>query len=413
MQGDKTCPRCGQIIPRGEGDCPYCANPIPLNLRRETTLLLSLIFLGVVFAFTAVIVRAYKRQQLALGGHWYTRGEAAMKAGSPQEALVDFRTALRHSPDNSAYQLRFAQALIDAGKLDEARIYLIRLWQTNPADGQVNLELARVAERRDNVPQVVNYFHNAIDGVWPANDEQQHLTLRERLCRYLIQQNHRPEALAELAALAAQAPNSPRVLTRVGGLSLQVPDYAMALKQFRRSLHLDAKQPLAWEGAGKAAFAQGDYHEARYFLSHASQEGNSEAARLLETTDTILQINPFDTKLPMAVRRRRVQIAFARALDRLQECATTLHVSLTAPTSPSSKQDQPTTTSSPLEKVYAEAVALKPKVTERSLSQNPDLMNSVMNLVFNIEQISAQQCGPPHGMDLALSLLATQNGGSP
>src|SRR5487761_262770 len=114
MQGDRTCPKCGQLIPRGTTDCPLCANPVLFNLRRETLILISLILLGALFGVTALVARAYHVQQTALGGHWYTRGEADLKASRPQAALADFRTALYHASGNSIYQLRLAQALIDS-----------------------------------------------------------------------------------------------------------------------------------------------------------------------------------------------------------------------------------------------------------------------------------------------------------
>ncbi|MGH9355841.1 MAG: hypothetical protein ACRD10_06895, partial [Terriglobia bacterium] len=94
MLGDRICPKCGQLIPRGTADCPLCTNPLLFNLRRETLILLSLLFLGALFAATALLARAYHAQQRALGGHWYTRGESDLKGGRPHAALLDFRTAL-------------------------------------------------------------------------------------------------------------------------------------------------------------------------------------------------------------------------------------------------------------------------------------------------------------------------------
>ncbi len=61
-----------------------------------------------------------------------------------------------------------------------------------------------------------------------------------------------------------------------------------------------------------------------------------------------------------------------------------------------------------LEKVYAEAHQMQTQINERALSQQPDLIQQAMQLVFNIEQIAAQKCGPPKGPDLALELLGAK-----
>jgi len=405
MQGDKTCPKCGQIIPPGTAECPLCADPVLFNLRRETLLLLSLIGLGLLFGVTALLVRSYHVQQRALGGHWYTRGETDLKAGRPQAALLDFRTALYHASGNPAYQLRLAQALIDAGRRDEARTYLMRLWQSNPADGEVNLELAQLAMRENNIPQVINYFHNAIDGVWPDASKQRRLQLRQELCEYLIDHNLRTEALAELMALSAATPNDAQLRAQVAGLFLKAQDYDTALKEFRTSLQLDPKQAAAWKGAGQAAFSSGNYREARDYLIHAMRltPRDTETDKMLETTENILQINPFDRRVSAAARRRRVVAAFGRAFNRLQECAKILGQPLQASSSPPQTD---------LQQANAGAMKMKPQIKEAALRRNPDLADFAMNLVFSVEKSTAKQCGPPKGLDLALLLLASKNGGS-
>ena len=51
---------------------------------------------------------------------------------------------------------------------------------------------------------------------------------------------------------------------------------------------------------------------------------------------------------------------------------------------------------------------MQPQITERTLSQHPDLIQPAMELVFKIEQITAAKCGAPKGDDLALELLSAK-----
>jgi hypothetical protein len=68
---------------------------------------------------------------------------------------------------------------------------------------------------------------------------------------------------------------------------------------------------------------------------------------------------------------------------------------------------------SDLQKTHALALALRPKVRERNLARDPDLLIKVMDMVFEIEKVTERACGEPQGVDLALLLLSrAQEGGN-
>ena len=50
-EGDRLCPRCGQLIPAGQTDCPVCTRPQGFlwSLERETLVLLSIVVLAIFF----------------------------------------------------------------------------------------------------------------------------------------------------------------------------------------------------------------------------------------------------------------------------------------------------------------------------------------------------------------------------
>lgn len=404
MLGDKVCAKCGQLIPRGTAACPFCENPLGFNLKRETALALSFVLLVILFGITGIAVKQYHARERSLGRQWYTRGEKRMASGRASEAISDFRTALYHVRGNSVYQLRLAQSLVDAGSVVEARTYLLRLWESNPADGPVNLQLARLAIRTGDVSQVIRYYHNAIDGVWPAGERIQPRALRKALCEYLISQNHRTEALAELMVLSNETPNNAALRTEVAALFLKAQDYDIAFEQFRRSLRLNRRQPAAWAGAGKAAFMMGNYETARADLARARVENphDAESAALLSTANDVIELNPFDRRVPASVRRQRAVAAFGIALQRLESCAKTKGETLSAAANPQTG----------LQRLYAAAMAMKPRMRLEWLRRDPDLLDSGMSLVFQIEQSTASECGPPKGKNLALTLIGLKNGGA-
>jgi tetratricopeptide (TPR) repeat protein len=380
-----------------------CANPLGFNLRRETLLLLCILMLVVLSGITGIAVNQYRARERALARQWYARGEEDLRQGRPDDALLDFRTALFHVEGDPLYQLRLAQALVDSGHEEEARSYLLRLWQSDPANGPVNLELARLAIRQGDVPQVISYYHNAIDGVWPGSANAGRRALRKDLCEYLIDHGRRTEALAELMALASETPDDAGLETQVAGLFLTVGDYDSALKEYLRSLRRNRRQPEAWAGAGKSAFRMGHYYAARNYFSNAlaGNPHDAESAKLLRTAVQVLEADPFNRRVPAQARRQRAVFDFRYALNRLRACAR--------------DRGEDLTTANPqtdLQNLYAAAMKMRSAMQEKLLRGNPDLLDSGMSLVFQIEQTTARDCGPPKGVDEALLLIGKKNGGA-
>ena len=118
--------------------------------QQQPTLLALLALLAVLF-FLAVtgLSRAYHAQRDSLGDRWFTRGVVDLSARHFDSAVMEFRSALLYSRDNYTYQLNLAEALIGLKRTAEASAYLVNLWERQPEDGLVNLELARIAVEKD------------------------------------------------------------------------------------------------------------------------------------------------------------------------------------------------------------------------------------------------------------------------
>src|SRR5580698_3335900 len=171
---------------------------------REPVILALLSALAVV-SFLAVggLSRMYHAQQDALANRWFTRGTGDLKDGHFDRAVADFRAALRYSRDNYDFQLNLAQALIGLKRTDEAYAYLINLWEREPENGLVNLELARIAAQKGDTEHALRYYHDAIYAIWPSGQEVRRRDARLELIDYLLRINARTQAQSELIALAA------------------------------------------------------------------------------------------------------------------------------------------------------------------------------------------------------------------
>lgn len=397
-EGDRLCPRCGQLIPAEQTDCPVCTRPQGFlwSLEREALVLLSIVLLGIFFVITGFAVTRYHASQQALGGRWYLRGEAALQANRPEEAVDDFHTALVYARDNTVYQKRLAEALVKAKHLAEATVYLRTLWVRQPGDGAVNLELARLSASAHNVPETIRYYQNAVFGVWESNPEASRREVRFELCKFLLAEGERNAAESELIALQADLPADAQLHTQVGNMFVQVEDYRRALTEFQRALKLDPKKPAAWAGAGEASYRLADFPQARRYFQRAIELNpkNQEAALKLEITRMIIDLDPFQRRLSQEESERRTIKDFRKALSRLRQCAQTRGVNL-----------QTQQEAGPFASVYSSAKRMQPKVSRDILRGNPDLINDVMDLVTQMEETAQQACGTPSASDQALLMI--------
>ncbi len=406
MQGDRPCPRCGQLIPVGHDQCPHCAKPQGWwRAERESLLLLSILSLVILFAVTGIAANFYHAGRESLAEDWYARGVRDLKDKNAGTALEDFRTALAYSPDNSnetpVYRLHLAQALVAMGKVEEARAHLLTLWRDEPGNSTVNLELARLAAQRGDAVDALRYYHNAVYGVWPADPGAHRVQTRMELSAYLLAQHKSADAQSELIALEAELPRDAALLTQVAGMLRKAGDRNRALGAYRQALEIDRHQHEALEGAGEMAFELGDYQGAVDYLQRAARAGTvSEAARdKLSTARMVLILDPTLPRLSRAEADQRMVRDFNFAVKRLSDCQN----SLASVSSPGRTTDDLTTLSSLAEDLKASA-------STSALRQNPDLRVNLMDFVFSAEETTAKACGNPSGADWALLLISRKQG---
>ena len=389
-------------MPDLQGDIAAAAGSRKFDLRRyfarEPVMLAFLTLLAVVFfgAVTA-LSHLYHAQQESLGNRWFIRGTADLQQKNFEGAVSEFRAALRYSRDSYAYQSNLAEALLGLNRTAEANAYLINLWDREPENGLVNLELARLAAREGDREEALRYYHNAIYATWLGNQEVQRRDTRLELIEYLMSISSRAQAQAELIALAANLPDDATQQARTASLFLQTQDYEHALSEYGLSLREQPQDLSALAGAGKAAFELGHYSLAQHYLRTAVSLNASDAvsAGLLKTAEIAMQMDPFQWQLSAAQRNPIVIEAFAAAGQRLASCAA----------AKGAKAPAPTASSSPIS--LAESwEQLKPRISERGLQRDPDLINTAMELVFAIERETNSVCGAPSGRDEALLVIA-------
>ncbi len=370
-------------------------------LRQRPTLLVVLSVVTVLFFLSVTgLAKIYFGQRESLGTRWFTRGLADLKAANYAAAVTEFRTALLYSRDDYSYQLNLAEALIGLKRTGEASAYLLNLWDREPDNGLVNLELARIARQQRRTDDAIRYYHDAEYAAWPRDEENQRREARLELIDLLLQNKDIGDAQAELIALAANVDDQPDMQKEIGDLFLRAADYEHALAAYRTVLRANRHDETAMAGAGYAAFQLGRYPLAQHYLGLATTTDSKDirSAQLLQTADAVLHLDPFRPQISAVDRSKIVLDDFAVAGRRLSTCPL-----------PKSSAPGPNGSSSSLDDEWN---ALKSRMNTVGLRRDPNLADTAMDLAFRIERETNVLCGTPSGADLALLLIAKLHEGT-
>jgi tetratricopeptide (TPR) repeat protein len=365
---------------------------------REALLLTSLAALGIMFGVTQTAVSFYHGKQADLANMWFQRGDAALKANRPKEAIEDLRNALSYAPDDANFQLRLAQALAADNRIDAAEAYLFDLWNSQPGSGEINFELGQLEARKGN-PDAARYFDNAVYGVWEENPTERRWEARLALFHDWVSHGNVGQAQAELLALAAETPDIDfQRRTQIGQLQLQSGDPRQALEQFRAALRVSQHYVPALAGAGAAEMAIGEYKSAIPYLEAAARLApkNRQVAGQLKLTRLVLESDPFEIGLGPEERAQRAMNAYLQAQSRLTACASQRGVQVSA---------QPA--QNPFQQTWASGQRLQPLL--RKLRSQPQNVLQIMNFVYSAENLAADECGPLEGKDQALWLIGKKH----
>lgn len=365
--------------------------------RKDASVIAALVA-GVAIAFTLTFfyTRSFQRRQDSLSRYWSRTGQADLNSGNPKKAINDLRNALLYSPDNPSFRLRLAQALAADGQTSQSIAYFLNLWEEQPGNGLYNLELARLYASNKDARRAAQHYNAAIYGAWTEDPAADRRRARQEYIDFLLANKSQTQAQAEAITMAAAVPpHDVGVRFLAADTLLKTGEYERAMDEYRSLLGTDAGRAAA--GAGNAAFRLGRFRSAARYYQIALDRGptEAEASSHLSAAKQVLAADPQQRRLSSKERARRVVAAFETAGDRLQSCALAKHESLVL-VAPITE----------LQKLYEEWSVEKPDATIRKLSRDQDDRESVMDLVYRIEEATARNCGQPTGDDWALLMLA-------
>jgi tetratricopeptide (TPR) repeat protein len=368
---------------------------------RDALAILSLTLVTVaLFAVTLLLFRSFTAHRVELAQRWSTRGRQALQAGRPAEAIVALRTALSYAPGTRAYELLLAEALGEAGRSEESYQYFMGLWESEPGNGRINLELARLAAKRNERQAAVNFYRAAIYGTWEGDGVARRAAVRLEFARYLIAEHDLAPARMELLIAGGNAPDDYDRDVTLGLLLQQAGDPGDAWTYYQRAVRDRPDDPSALDAAGRLAYQTGDYESAHRLLERAQTEADKQGKAPLSADDVALlkqaariqDLIPAPN-LPVRVRVKRILTMRAIARKRMDTCDAQF----------ASGSELPQALRTLNERWAGEDGTSNAAASLR----DQERQNAIVHLVYDTEVETEKLCGPPTGDDALLFRLAT------
>ena len=376
---------------------------------QDSLALLSLMLITVAIAvLTYFFFNSFAEHRSVLERRWFQRGQVAMSAGHPAEAVEDFRSALSFSSTNTDYQMALAEALASSGRTEEAAAYFATLHDAEPGDGYLNLQLARLAVRRGNSAQAIEYYLTALNGLWRGQGTARRLQIRLELAQYLISLARPIEAQGQLLAAEGNSLDNPSALFKIANLLRQADDPVDSLTAYQRVVrHRNAApaQVLAsLQAESQIAASMGQYKRAAQALvryktklrqhpSAGTAQQNQSVEQQLDKYQRMLQLIPFDSLSPRQHDLRLLQAA-AIAHRRYESCLQALQ-----------SHNDPNAANPDLLALGTQWTQLgSPNV--HGLLGNAALQDRITAWTDQAEIVTAKVCGPPTGDDALLIQIA-------
>lgn len=365
---------------------------------RDTLALSSLLLIVIVLFFvTLALFHSFTIHRQRLAKRWHERGENALHAGQPLAALNALRSALAYAPDDENLQIELAEALAEAGRTQEAVAYFNTLLESRPGNGMINLQLARLAAKQGEETKALDYYEDALDGTWEGDGYTRRREVRLELAQYLIDRNQYDRARNQLLIAAGNAPDDINIELQIAAMLESTRDPVNALHLYQKALEHRPARLAALEGAGRTAYALNRFLQAKGYLgrtlNHPSFEKlpasiQAQFRHMLADTDHILLLYP-SPDLNVRARAERILSNRKIAQERLANCLST-------------KAAVPPE----LQSLSSQWQQLPARLRLLQLEQDPQLEQTIMQLVYQTEQVTSEQCGAPAGDDALLLKIA-------
>jgi CIC family chloride channel protein len=212
----------------------------PRLLARMLTVLVALAIL------TGVLNYFAHGQRVSRADRAYIAGNQLLAKDRVEEAIEQYRSAVSVS-HSVPHRLALGMALVKAGRLEEASVYLDEVLREEPSSGLANLGIARILAKQGRIDEAAEHYRRAGG-----------LQARIELADVLAKAGRRDDARRELLEALSAATGDPAAHKQIGHMLLQYDLAADAADVFRDLVRKNRRDASAYDGLGEAESALGN-----------------------------------------------------------------------------------------------------------------------------------------------------------
>lgn len=255
----------------------------------------------------------------------YGDGQDLLAKGQVEEAIIEFRTALSHSPRDLRARVALGLALVRAGHFEEASSYLAEAVKHDRTDGRVWTGLARIALARQDRSKALEYFREGLSQQWPASDSAARRTDELYYADLLDQSGMKSQAVALLLSVIQQHGDDPVAATAAAD-KIQTIGSPPQLEEAYSTLATRFPADVSvWMRLGDARFAGHQDLAALEAYNRAVEvdSTNPSASRAAALVEEVLRLDPTRRSLAAKDRSGRQEKLVERIVSDLGACDAT------------------------------------------------------------------------------------------
>ena len=195
----------------------------------------------------------------------YLAGIIAERWQQNEEAVAAYRAASEKRPEELAYLMALAEALVGVDRAEEAAITLEARIVYFESSAPIRDMLGQIYQEMGRHEEAAELYRQA--AVLSPEDS----SLRERQALALVQAGEWTKAAEQLERLLAMPEHAEQVSLHMAlaECRMQQGNPSMARASFQKATRIDPRNVAAWLGMGKAALATDDLDRVDYALTQA------------------------------------------------------------------------------------------------------------------------------------------------
>jgi len=183
-------------------------------------------------------------------------GNALLQAGKPEEAMTHYAKALQIQPDNAEANVSYGYILAKQGKADEAAVYLNKALKIKPDHAQAHNDLGNILAQSGQLDQAIDHFQKAL------HSKPDYAEANYNLGNALTQKGKLDEAITAYQKALQIKPGYVEASYNLGNTFFVKGDMERAVQCYQTALRLKPDYAKACYNLGSALLQEGKLDDA-------------------------------------------------------------------------------------------------------------------------------------------------------